>query len=121
MLSQSPDPTAIALGSTPSPQILPPCRRLVALLTSIGFGRIEQLTIRGGEPIFDDALRVIRTIKIAGTRQPALRPDGDPALRREPLDLIALIQRVGDGVLSRIEIAHGLPLFVEVVEPMPAE
>ena len=47
-----------------------PQRRLVELMQTLNFGRIEDLIIRGGEPVFDPAPRVIQKVKIGGENGP---------------------------------------------------
>jgi hypothetical protein len=99
----------------------PARKRLVSLLDFIHFGRLEELHVCRGEPSFDPAPRAIRTVKIAGTVQPPRRPSPDFILCREINDLLALLSTLRDGIIGRIEVAHGLPLFVEVSEPLPVE
>jgi hypothetical protein len=93
------------------------------LLVQVQYGRIENVTVRGGEPVFDDGLRVFRTVKLAGRpeRRTCQAPPMDGQhVPRETLALLSLIERVGDGCIHRIEVAHGVPLFTEVVELPPA-
>jgi hypothetical protein len=97
--------------------------RLAELLSSIHFGRILDLHVRGGEPVLDDprhAPRIVRTVKLSGSNQPRPRIPFDPLQKREIADLLRLLDDVGDGVIGRLEIAHGLPLFAEVHEPAAA-
>ena len=99
----------------------PARQRLVSLLDFIHFGRLEDLHVFRGEPSFDPAPRAVRTVKIAGTREPRKVPSQDDVvMNREVLDLLAMLEALHAGVIRRIEIAHGLPLFVEMVEPLPA-
>src|SRR5712691_6676342 len=59
------------MPSAPSLSSLPPDRkRLVKLMQVIHFGRIENLTVRGGHPVFDGSPLVIRTLRIAGMNEP---------------------------------------------------
>ena len=101
--ADSPHP---ATKSTLSPQR----QRLVALMQRMNFGRIEGLHILNGEPLFDPQPRVIREVKLARDNGP--RPEivkTDFALKAEVIDLFAQLEAVGDGVIERIEIQHGLP------------
>lgn len=41
-------------------------RRLLRLMQDINFGAIEELEIRGGEPMFSPPPRVVREIKFGG-------------------------------------------------------
>ena len=97
----------------------PSRQRLVALLGRVHFGRIEGLAVMNGEPMFDPAPRVTRTLKMNGVNHPrpaSLAPDF--ALRREVIELFEHLDQLGDGVVERIEIAHGMPLLAEVREPV---
>ena len=96
-------------------------RRLVTLVHGVHFGRVEDLRVRGGQPQFVPPPRVTRTRKIAGERAPeSAPPAGDAPLRREWVDLLAELDALDDGVVGRIEVAHGVPLFIEVVDAQPA-
>lgn len=94
----------------------PARRRLLELMAGTRYGRVEDLHVRGGEPLFDPRPRVTRTVKIAGPKAPPLPPAGGRELRREWLEVFAELDALGDGVVRRIELANGLPLFVEVVD-----
>ena len=48
-------------------------RRLVELMQRLNFGRIEDLIVRDGEPVFDPAPKVIQKVKIGGENGP--RPE----------------------------------------------
>ena len=56
-------------------------RRLVELMQRLNFGRIQNLVVRDGEPVFDPAPKVIQKVKIGGENgpRPELSCDGLPA------------------------------------------
>lgn len=97
---------------------LPPARqRLIRRAQQLGFGRIERLRLRNGNPEFDSPTRVIRRRKHGGANQP--RPQAsceDFALKREWSELFAELEAIGNGEILVIEFAHGLPLFFEIEE-----
>lgn len=97
---------------------LSPARtRLVGLMQRLNFGRIEELRILDGEPLFDPPPRAIREHKFArgdGPRPEAAKADF--ALKAEVIDLFVHLEAVGDGVITRIEIQHGLPFRMVVEE-----
>jgi hypothetical protein len=103
-----------------SAQLSPARRRLVSLIRDVHFGRIEELQVRQGQPLFSPPPRVIRTVKVAGSKatKPSQRDDAE--LKRESLDVLRELEALGDGVVRRIEVAHGVPLFMEIVDPQPA-
>lgn len=94
------------------------CRRLVAAMQRLNFGVIESLPVRGGEPHLDPPVRLIREHKLGGENGP--RPESsleDFVLKAEVLELLAEIKRLGDGVIDRIEVRHGLPFRLVITEP----
>jgi hypothetical protein len=57
--------------SVPTKSSLTPARcRLVERLQQLNFGRVEGLLVRGGEPVFGPATRVVREIKFGGENAP---------------------------------------------------
>lgn len=84
-------------------------------MQSVNFGRIENMAVRNGEPLFDPAPRVLRTIRFAAANgnRPELHT-GDFAVKREVLDLFGHLDALSDGVVQFIEVRHGLPLFMEI-------
>jgi hypothetical protein len=96
-----------------------PCQRLVRLLQATHFGRVLDLHVKGGQPVFDPPPRVVRTVKMCGRNEP--RPQAaaaDFVLKLEVVELLDQLERVGDGLVERIEVSHGLPLLAEVREPV---
>lgn len=97
-------------GTTTKSSLTPPQRRLVDLMQRLNFGRIEDLHILNGEPLFDPPPRVFRDVRpgrVNGPRPEAGKADFD--LKDEVVDLFVHLEAVGDGVIERIEVQHGLP------------
>ncbi|UYV11918.1 MAG: hypothetical protein NCW75_11485 [Phycisphaera sp.] len=95
-------------------------RNLVETLQKINFGRIEGLVIRGGEPVLDPMPRIMHEFKFQADNSP--RPESvksDFLLKRQVVELFALIDQLGDGVIQSLEVRHGLP-FRMTVEEVPA-
>ncbi len=93
-------------------------RQLVELMQDVYFGRIEQLVVRHGEPVFDPSPRIVREIKIGGDN--ALDPErcgSDFLLKSQVRQFFLELLRVGDGLIERIEVKHGLPFRVIVETP----
>ncbi len=89
-------------------------RRLLGLLQEINFGRIENLTVRGGQPVFDPSPRVVREVKFGADHGP--RPEraiGDFALKTQVLEMFAAFDRLGTGVIDVVEVKNGLPFKME--------
>ncbi|HYH67843.1 MAG TPA: hypothetical protein VD866_24310 [Urbifossiella sp.] len=92
-----------------------PRQRLLALCQRLHFGRIEELAVRGGEPVLDPPPRAVKEIKFGGVN------DAHPAAGRadfrvkaQVVDLMALLDAVGDGTIPVVTIKHGLPFHAEV-------
>jgi hypothetical protein len=84
-------------------------------MQSINFGRIEDLQVRAGEPVFSPVPRVIRKLKIGGEN--GARPEidhGDFWLKQQTIELFQSIAELGEGEILSIEVKHGLPFAMEV-------
>lgn len=116
LLSRRPVPS----GGTPQSKsdLSRPRRRLIELFQELNFGRVEGLVVRRGEPCFDPPPRAVREVKFAADNDP--RPERaapDFRLKAQQVELIALLDRVGDGTVEVIECRHGLPFRATVAEP----
>ena len=90
-------------------------RCLVELMQRLNFGRIEDLIVRGGEPVFDPAPKVIQKVKIGGENGP--RPElscDDFLLKKQTVELLEAISDLGEGTVLTIDVKHGLPFAVEI-------
>jgi hypothetical protein len=107
--------------TAPTLSSLSPARqRLVRLLQQTHFGRVQRLTVRNGQPVFDPPPQVVRTYKFGPTASNEPAPSASAAnvlLRQQVVDLLAHLDRLGDGMVERIEVAHGTPVYVEIAEP----
>ena len=104
-------------------QLTPARRRLLDLLDQVWFGRLEDLMVRGGEPAFDRPPRAVATVKIVGKvdPRPSRVPTPDDPVSEERLALFAHLDRLGDGLVRRLEVGHANPLFIEIAtDPAPA-
>jgi len=97
---------------------LPPAgERLVKLMQEVNFGYVEGLPFRDGEPVFDPPPRVVREVKFCAENGP--RPEAgrqDFALKAQVRELFAHLEALGSGVICRLEVKHGLPFRMTVVE-----
>lgn len=95
-------------------------RDLVELCQQHPFSRIECLLVRGGEPVLSPPPRVIQKLRMGSDNGP--RPESalpDFWLKKQLVELLETIAALEDGEIRSIEIAHGLPLTVEI-ERRPA-
>ena len=90
-------------------------RHLVELMQRLNFGRIEDLIVRAGEPVFDPAPKVIQKVKIGGDNAP--RPEfscEDFLLKKQTIELLEAISNLVDGAVLTIDVKHGLPFGAEI-------
>jgi len=95
----------------------PARRRLVELLQQLNFGRVEGLSFLDGDPIFDPLPRIVREIKFGAHNGP--RPEAalrDFVLKAQLVEFFAWFDTLGDGVIERLEVQHGLPFRIVVEE-----
>lgn len=106
-------------SSLKSKDLSPAITALLNLMSSVGFGRIEQLHFRAGEPFFDPPPRVVRIIKF-GISEDHCRPSQQPGFV-PPEQIIQLIQSLvllQDGIVERLEIRRCLPCLMEVSQKL---
>ena len=90
-------------------------RRLVEICQRLNFGRVEDLQVRGGEPVLDPMPRVIREHKFCSENGP--RPEAtraDCKLKSQVTDLMQLLDAIGDGTIAVLTVKHGLPFHAEL-------
>ncbi len=103
---------AVAKASLPEPR-----KRLLELMQSINFGRLENLAIRAGDPVLDPLPRVVREIKFGGENGPRPELDaGNFLLKAQVVDLFQYFDELGNGTIDVLEIKHGLPFRMIVTE-----
>lgn len=104
------------MGQQISKSVLPePESRLIELLQSINFGRIERLQVRNGAPVFEPGPLIIKKLKMGG--HAGSRPEAgltDFLLKKQVIELLETIRDIGNGEIRSIEVAYGLPHLVEL-------
>jgi hypothetical protein len=99
-----------------------PHRRLIETMQRLNFGRIENLPIRDGAPVFGPGARFIQKVKIGGDSGP--RPEAvfnDFLLKKQTIELVETLTDLGDGMVLTIEVKHGLPFALEIELGNPSE
>lgn len=103
---------------TDSKTSLTPARQhMIAEMQRINYGRIENLTIRQGQPVFSPSPRVIREFKFGADNGP--RPElekSDYRLKLQVLELFVFMEAMGEGIITTIEIQRGLPFRMTIEE-----
>jgi hypothetical protein len=80
----------------------------------LNFGRIENLEIRGGEPVLDPVPRVVREHKFCADNGPRPEAGRDCVLKNQVGDLMHLLDNLGDGTITVLSVKHGLPFHAEL-------
>jgi hypothetical protein len=95
-----------------------PRRALLELMQANPHGRIECLSIKNGDPVLSPLPRVVREIKFGGENGP--RPElaaDDFCLKEQVVELFRYFDEIRDRVIAVIEIKHGLPFRMSIVDP----
>lgn len=95
-------------------------RDLVDRAHEAQFGRIENLPIKDGEPVFGPQTRLIRTITFNGTDNRSKESVSDDfPLKRPWIELFNYFDQLGNATIEKIDLKAGLPCFMSVEEPTP--
>lgn len=90
-----------------------PRQRLVEAMQRIAFGRIEQLHVRNGDPVFEPPPRIVQEIKIGADGEPEPGSlTSDFALKKHVVELFQHLAQVRNGKIEAIEVKHGLPFRI---------
>ena len=97
-------------------------RALVDLMREHQFGRIENISIRAGQPILDREARVVRVARLGGECGGARAPHSDEfELKQAVLDLLDELVSLDNGVVVRLEFKRGLPYLLETTAQSSAK
>ena len=90
-------------------------QRLVRLIQRVNFGRVENLLIVHGEPVFKPAPRMVQTVKLGGDNERRAEAGiEDFQLTGPVMDMLNQLTDLGDGRIERLDVRHGLPFFMEI-------
>ena len=93
-------------------------KRLLEEMQRINFGRIENLVVRDGLPVFTPAPRIVREMKFPGENGP--RPElnaPDFALKNQAREFFEQLAAIKNTVIECLEIHHGIPFRMTFEEP----
>ena len=93
-------------------------RELVELLHELRFGRIEDLPIRDGKPVFNPPPRVIATLSMTADVCREETHGRDFAIKRPIVMLLLRLRQIQNGKILVIHVRHGLPITVHVEYPV---
>jgi len=89
--------------------LTPGQRQVVEIIEALGFGTIQGLSIRDGQPCYDPAPKILKSIKLGSPpERPRASSDTD-TLKKEFANLFDCLSGLCDGTVD-IEVQHGLPL-----------
>jgi hypothetical protein len=100
--------------SVASSHLSGPRLQLVVLMQRIQYGTITNLTVVGGEPVFDPPPGVTRDIRFG--EDPLPRSERDFVLKRQVLELLSQLDALGTGTVAVIEVKGGLPFRMRLTE-----
>ena len=88
-------------------------RNLLTLLREIGFGYIENLLVKQGEPVLEPLPRIMRDVKLKRRDDVGGNWIGDDfVLKEEMIELFVHLERLCDGTVARVEVRHGVPFRI---------
>lgn len=86
-----------------------PFRELLELMQQLNYGRIESLTVRGGEPVLPPG-RVVREVKFGGRNGPHARSASENFHLKAPVtEFFHHLQEMGEGIVEVLHVQDGLP------------
>jgi hypothetical protein len=96
--------------------------RLVLIMRDYNFGRIENMAIRTGQPVFDGRVKIVRVARFGGERGRAQVTRADEfELNRAICRLFEELAKLGHGTVVSLEFRHGLPFKLEMMEPLATD
>ena len=92
-------------------------KRLLDVMPDIGYGRIENLAIRAGEPIFDESLKVVREVLLGKkARSRASPPQDNFELKAQMIEMFGYFDRLQNGFIPVLKVQDGLPFQLQLEE-----
>lgn len=94
-----------------------PRQRLIELIQSINFGRLEEVPVRNAEPVLDPTPAIVREIKFGGDNGPRSELLADDfVLKAQLVEMFEHLDRLSDCHVEVLEIKHGLPFRMLIRE-----
>ena len=94
-------------------ELTPTEQELVIMCQRTNFGRMRNLVIRGGQPVFDPPPVIQRDHKFGGQNGPRAESGLDDfVLKQEFVDLLRRMREIGDGTIVNLEIRAGKPFMM---------
>ena len=92
-------------------------QRLLEQMQALNHGRIRNILVRGGEPRLTPMASIERLVRFGGDNQPRAEMDlEDFALKSQVRELFECLDRMGEGLILKLEVKGGLPFDMIVGE-----
>jgi hypothetical protein len=90
-------------------------RQLLDVMSALQYGRVENLPIQVGEPVFGRGVKLVRVARLGGaTGEPNVHA-AEFELKKSVCDLFTELEQVGNGLIVRLEFRRGLPCLFEII------
>jgi hypothetical protein len=86
---------------------------LIKAMRDLGWGRMEDVPIRGGLPRTTRDTKIFRRIRVEGDESMITTSWHNRKPHEQHRKLFADCRRIGEGTLKRIEVSDGLPVHWE--------
>jgi len=97
--------------------LTPARKRLVELMQEVNYGRIEELQVQDGEPVFDPPPTVLRLFLFGKDNGPNESRGNDGfALKRKVAELFEVFDRERSLSIQELMIDNGLPVRMTVAD-----
>lgn len=93
----------------------PQQRSLVDLMREHQFGRVENMSVRKGQPILDRDAKVVRLVRLGGSVGSNAASGAEFELKKPVRNLFDELARLGNGTVMTLEFRHGLPFLIEIL------
>jgi len=90
------------------------CKHLLRLMQENPFSRIEHLAVVNGEPRFEPITKIIAEHKFGANDGPRREAElTDFVLKKEHIDLLRQLEKIGSGVILALEVRGGMPFRMQ--------
>lgn len=88
--------------------------QLVGVMSHHQFGRLENMPVRGGQPLLDRSVKVVCVERMGSKCGGTNVPSGEFELKEAHYDLFDRLARLQNGTILKLEFKHGLPFLIEI-------
>jgi hypothetical protein len=104
-----------AMNRPASTHDLRPSERLFAdAMTSLGYGRLEQIRVSGGEIVLTPPPLTIRCVKFGSDRLQIEKLPSQFELKKQLAEFFEQVRQIEEGEIRLLEVRAGLPFAMEL-------